>query len=243
MDRLGDKLGPLLLQFPYFNKARFPGPGPFIARLAAVLRLLPREIRFVVEVRNKTFVTPALLDLLARYRVALAFIDHPWFFRIDELLTKGKVLTTDFAYVRWLGDRKGIEQLTDRWDRTIVDRTEDLRRWVSAIREITESGHRVLGYVNNHYAGYAIDSIRLLRKMWNESHLGASGAMTLTAVWTLGRTDQETALELRDQAGRAVWKETVPMAPTPAWHKDAVGRVRAMAETWARGQDATIEWP
>jgi hypothetical protein len=94
MGRLGDKLGPLLFQFPYFNKAKFPDPKPFIDRLERFLPALPREMRFAVEVRNKTFVTPALLDLLRQHRVALAFIDHPWFFGIDDLFKKGNVLTT-----------------------------------------------------------------------------------------------------------------------------------------------------
>src|SRR5437867_7193315 len=37
MRRLGDKLGPLLLQFRYFRKDEFPDPNPFIDRLARFL--------------------------------------------------------------------------------------------------------------------------------------------------------------------------------------------------------------
>lgn len=28
------------------------------------------------------------------------------------------LVTADFAYVRWLGDRKGIEEKTTTWDKT-----------------------------------------------------------------------------------------------------------------------------
>jgi uncharacterized protein YecE (DUF72 family) len=168
MGRLGDKLGPLLFQFRYFKKAEFPDPKPFIDRLERFLPALPHEIRFAVEVRNKTFVTPALLDLLRRHRVALAFIDHPWFFGIDEILKKGDVLTADFAYIRWLGDRKGIEQRTQRWDRLIIDRTRDMGRWVPNIRRMIDGGTSVYGYFNNHYAGYAIRSMRLFREQWGD---------------------------------------------------------------------------
>ena len=28
-------------------------------------------------------------------------------------------VTTDFVYVRWLGDRKGMETLTTTWDKTV----------------------------------------------------------------------------------------------------------------------------
>ena len=40
-------------------------------------------------------------------------------------------ITTDFTYVRWLGDRKGIEEKTKTWDKIIVNRTGDLGEWVT----------------------------------------------------------------------------------------------------------------
>jgi len=169
MGRLGDKLGPLLFQFRYFKKAEFPDPKPFIDLLERFLPALPREMRFAVEVRNKSFVTPALLNLLRQHRVALAFIDHPWFFGIDEILKKGNVLTTDFAYIRWLGDRKGIEERTRRWNHLIIDRTRDMGRWVPNIRSMIDSGTAVYGYFNNHYAGYAVGSIQLFQELWAAS--------------------------------------------------------------------------
>jgi hypothetical protein len=39
-------------------------------------------------------------------------------------------LTADFTYIRWLGDRKGIEWLMKEWDKTIRDRREPLQEWV-----------------------------------------------------------------------------------------------------------------
>ena len=110
MERLGDRLGPLLLQFRYFRKAEFPDADPFIDRLERYLPKLPAGRKFVVEVRNKHFVVPRLLDLLHRHGVALALIDHPWFYRIDELMRRPGILTADFVYIRWLGDRHGIER-------------------------------------------------------------------------------------------------------------------------------------
>ena len=166
MDRLGDKLGPLLLQFRYFRKDEFPDPNPFLDRLETFLPSLPPGRRYAVEVRNKSFVTARLLRLLRQHGVALAFIDHPWFFQVEALLRMKEILTADFAYIRWLGDRKGIEQKTTRWDRLIVDRRRDMGRWIPAIRGILDRGMTVYGYFNNHYAGYAIGSIDLFREMW-----------------------------------------------------------------------------
>lgn len=166
MDRLGDKLGPLLLQFRYFRKDEFPDPNPFLDRLETFLPSLPEGRRYAVEVRNKSFVTARLLRLLRQHGVALAFIDHPWFFGVEALLRREGILTADFAYIRWLGDRKAIEQKTTRWDRLIVDRRRDMARWIPAIRGILDRGVTVYGYFNNHYAGYAIGSIDLFREMW-----------------------------------------------------------------------------
>lgn len=171
MERLGDRLGPLLLQFRYFRKAEFPDADPFIDRLERYLPKLPAGRKFVVEVRNKHFVVPRLLDLLHRHGVALALIDHPWFYRIDELMRRPGILTADFVYIRWLGDRHGIERKTKTWDKLIVDRASAIDSWIGAIRTMNERAGGVYGYFNNHYAGYAVGSIRLFRETWG----GADG--------------------------------------------------------------------
>jgi uncharacterized protein YecE (DUF72 family) len=167
MERLGDKLGPLLFQFRYFNKADFPGPDPFLDRLEKFLPTLPDRQRYAVEVRNRKFVNSRLLDLLNRHRVALALIDHPWFDPIDRLMERPSVLTADFSYLRWLGDRRGIEKVTTTWDRLIVDRTPELRLWIPAIRTMLARERTVYGYFNNHYAGYAVGSIERFRELWD----------------------------------------------------------------------------
>ena len=53
MDLMGDKLGPLLFQFGYFNKTAFKSGKEFLARLEAFLKKLPKGYRFAVEIRNK----------------------------------------------------------------------------------------------------------------------------------------------------------------------------------------------
>ena len=150
---LGEKLGVILLQFPYFNKKTFAGPAEFLARLKVFLEKLPTDRRFGVEVRNKYWLGPPLYDLLRRHNAALALIDHPWMPRPKEWFAKGDAITTDFTYIRWLGDRKGIEELTKIWDKTIVDRTKDLEDWVEACRNFMKRKIRVFAFANNHTAG------------------------------------------------------------------------------------------
>ena len=110
MDLMGDKLGPLLFQFGYFNKSAFPSCKDFLARLAPFLKKLPKGYRFALEIRNKQWLTAEFFDLLREHRVAYALIDQAWMPRPSEIFEKFDPITADFTYIRLLGDRKGIEQ-------------------------------------------------------------------------------------------------------------------------------------
>jgi uncharacterized protein YecE (DUF72 family) len=150
MSLLEDRLGPLLLQFPYFNKKTFARPEDFLVRLIPFLDELPSGFRFALEVRNKYWVNARLLDILRRKRVALALIDHPWMTPIAQLVSsKLDLVTADFAYIRWLGDRKGIEEKTKHWDRIIIDREDEMRIWIPVVRDLLKQRIQVMGYFNN----------------------------------------------------------------------------------------------
>ena len=167
MAPLGDRLGPLLLQFPYHKKASPITEKEFLGRLERFLPALPRGPRFALEIRNKTWLRPPLLDLLRAHRVALAIIDHPWMPRAAEWLEKIDPVTADFAYVRWLGDRYKIEEITKSWDRLVVDRARETQSWVGTLRALLSRNIDVYGYFNNHYGGYAVGSIELLTRAWD----------------------------------------------------------------------------
>jgi uncharacterized protein YecE (DUF72 family) len=162
---LGEKLAVILLQFPYFNKNAFSSPAEFLARLKPFLEKLPAEPKFALEIRNKYWLGPVLHDLLRKHNVALALVDHPWMPRPHEWLAKADPITTDFTYIRWLGDRKGIEELTKSWDKTLVDRTGDLQEWVEACRNFLKRKIRVFAFANNHYGGHAPDTLRLFEDL------------------------------------------------------------------------------
>ena len=168
MGLLGKKLGPLVFQFPYFNKEAFPTKEAFLERLAAFLEKLPPGYRYAVEIRNRYWASQPFLDLLRQHGVAYVAIDQAWMPPITQLAAKFDLMTADFSYVRWLGDRQAIEEITTTWDRLVIDRTEQMRAWVEPIRRFLEQGD-VYGYFNNHYAGYAPGSIRLFQKMLDEA--------------------------------------------------------------------------
>lgn len=156
MSLLGDKLGPILFQFPYYAKRTGMTEDIFLHRLKKFAELLPKDgYRFAVEVRNKTWVNAYLFEILHDHHLAFTFIDHPWMSRPDQLFKSAQCVTADFSYIRWLGDRKGIENITKVWNETVVDRTKDIAAWAPHIQDMLDKSIDVYGYVNNHYGGYA----------------------------------------------------------------------------------------
>jgi uncharacterized protein YecE (DUF72 family) len=168
MDHLGDKLGPVLLQFGYFNKKAFLGVSDFLARLRPFLKKLPKDHRFAVEIRNKNWLVPQFVEALRERGVALALIDQSWMPRPAQWFEKFDPITADFTYVRWLGDRKGIEKQTKVWDKIIVDRRADLAEWVEVLKTVHKRKIQILAFANNHYAGFGPGTVQEFRDQWRK---------------------------------------------------------------------------
>lgn len=159
---LGDKLACVLFQFPYFRVKEMDA-GDFTDRLSAALDRVPPVIRCAVEIRNKGWIRGPYLDLLRAHRAAAVLIDHPYMPGPTQQLRMGLV-TTDFAYVRLLGDRHAIEKKTRTWDRVVENRTDRIREWAEIVRAISAMGeiNRVYTFSNNHFAGHAPATVREL---------------------------------------------------------------------------------
>jgi uncharacterized protein YecE (DUF72 family) len=167
MDLLREKLGPLLFQFPYFNRSKFKSGGEFVALLKPFLKALPKGYRYAVEIRNRQWLDARFADTLRERGLALALVDHAWMPRPAELFAKMDPITADFTYIRWLGDRKGIEEQTKTWDQVIVDRQPQLLEWAEICRRIVKRKIQILAFANNHYAGHAPATVEMFRQLWN----------------------------------------------------------------------------
>jgi uncharacterized protein YecE (DUF72 family) len=170
MSVLGDKLGPLLFQFGYFNKSAFKSGAEFLARLKPFLKKLPKDFAFAVEIRNKSWMDARYSDLLRENGVAMALIDQSWVPRPWEMKENINLATTDWTYVRWLGDRKGIEAETKTWDKVIVDRKSDLKNWVDVLKLMvnTKKILKMFAYANNHYQGHGPATVKLFMDLWDK---------------------------------------------------------------------------
>jgi len=151
---LGPRLGAILVQL---------GPGFAPARRGALERflpLLPGDLRFAIEFRQREWISPALLELLAAHGVALALTDARWIPR-ETVLALAESPTADHAYVRWMGPDRKIEDFS----RVLVDRTHEIAEWAPRLAALASRVSTVYGYFNNHFQGHSPASARTLQKI------------------------------------------------------------------------------
>ena len=138
VDFLGEKLGPLLLQFSIsFGNEQVPALREF-------LKNLPKEHRYVVEVRNKKLLSDSLFSILKENDVVLAWVQSPFMPIIIEI-------TSNSVYVRWEGDRKKINGTLGKIE---VDRIADIKLWADKLKQFWDRKIDVFGYFSKYYSGY-----------------------------------------------------------------------------------------
>lgn len=89
IDGLGDKLGPLLFQLP-------PNWHANPARLRAFLQLIPKGLKVAFELRDPSWHTAEIADLLAEFNAAFCIYDIGGF-------ASPRLVTADFVYLRLHG--------------------------------------------------------------------------------------------------------------------------------------------
>jgi uncharacterized protein YecE (DUF72 family) len=163
MDILGPKLGPIVFQFPLFQRNVLRDRHEFMDRLIPFLKKLPNR-KFTIEIRNRSWLNAEFANLLRDHGIALVLQDRSWMPNPSEL--NFDPITAEWTYIRWLGDRRAIEEQTTTWDKTIVDRSAELRSWVDYCYQIKKRGVLIYAYANNHFSGYAPGTIEQFRNLW-----------------------------------------------------------------------------
>ena len=139
--RLGSSAGPQLVQLP-------PRWRRDVPRLDEFLDAAPDDVRWAVEVRDRTWLHDDVFDVLARHGAALCvhdlLPDHPW------------ELTADWAYVRFHGPDPARRYHGRYGGRRLWRAAERLAAW-------REAGRDVFAYFNNDFHGHAVADARWLR--------------------------------------------------------------------------------
>jgi uncharacterized protein YecE (DUF72 family) len=182
MSRLEDKLGPLVLQFPYIAKGKdareYETGADFIRRLKGFVELLPKEFHWGIEIRNAKWIGPRLLEVLRSRNISLVFIDYYTMDPLHKLAQVDGIFTAPFVYARFLGNHKSMDAAVKKareegkrrrdWGSLLLDRTEQMKLWIPPLKDLASRKIPVYVYFNNHYAGYAPGSVELFSKLWNQ---------------------------------------------------------------------------
>lgn len=167
MRGLESRLGPILFQLPRFGRKELPDLDAFLARLEPVLALLPADLRFAVEIRNPEWLEAPLFDLLRAHRVALAWCDSPKMPGPQEWLALPGALTTDFLYVRLLGDQSQYGKIVPD---SLEARRSDVQNWVHLLEAVSSRVDRTYLYASYYFAGYAPATAQLVQHLWDQRH-------------------------------------------------------------------------
>ncbi len=165
LSKLKDKLGPIAIQLPPSIKlsSHEKVMRDFISKLSP-------EFRHAIEFRHKSWFVPEVYSLLRKNNIAMVW-------SLNQYVETPPEVTADFVYLRMVGDRE-LTQFTG----IQKDRSADMKRWASAIKE--NAGKFESGYVffNNHFAGFSPESSNEFRRLL--------GLMELD--WKAQGTEQQT---------------------------------------------------
>lgn len=139
---LGEKLGPILFQFP----PQFQLDIDLLKHFADVLRLYPSQ-RYTLEFRHKSWLIPEVYEILERVGAALTLPVSP---RVPLDLQ----ITAPWTYFRLHTGKFGTK-FTD----------DELTEWAGHLRGFLERGIDAYVYFNNDQEGHAIENARQLQTL------------------------------------------------------------------------------
>ncbi|HUR83519.1 MAG TPA: DUF72 domain-containing protein [Thermoanaerobaculia bacterium] len=144
-ERLRGKLGPVLWQLP-------PGWKVNLERLEEFLSLLPPEHRYTFELRNETWMTDGVLELLKKYNAAFCIYELAGYHSPIEL-------TADWTYVRLHGPT------SFKYQGSYSDK--QMEEWAERIRTWSKKLKAIYVYFDNDDSAYAVYNALTLKRMVN----------------------------------------------------------------------------
>jgi uncharacterized protein YecE (DUF72 family) len=147
---LQSKLLCLLIQLP-----------PSLAKdegLPKLERLIPnlwKKYRYAIEVRHKSWLTKEVYSLLSENNICITWS------QLDAIQTPPE-LTTDFFYLRFIGDKSADKK---DFDRIQKDREKEMQRWAKIVKNSMDSVRFGIVAADNHYAGFAPATANSFKKM------------------------------------------------------------------------------
>lgn len=126
-----------------------------LPKLERLIPTLWKKYRYAIEVRHKSWFSKEVYDILKKNNICLVWSQQ------DAIRTPPEV-TTDFIYVRFIGDRSIDDKDIGKIQK---DRTKELEYWAQRVREASSKVNLGIVAANNHYAGFGPASANSFRKM------------------------------------------------------------------------------
>ena len=142
-ERLRGKLGPILWQLP-------PKWNANVERLEEFLAQLPKKHRYAFELRNVTWMTDAVYDVLRKYNAAFCIYELAGYHSPIEV-------TADWTYVRLHGPT------AHKYQGSYSD--EQLAAWAQRIRDWSRTLRALFVYFDNDDSAYAVNNALTLKRM------------------------------------------------------------------------------
>jgi uncharacterized protein YecE (DUF72 family) len=142
----------LLLQLPPSLQI-FTG----LERLRELVHQLDPRFRYAVEVRHPSWFQDLSYSFFANNDICMVWSV------LAELQTP-PIITTDFVYVRFIGDRSIQEK---DFGRIQIDRIAEMQKWADKVKNLQEDEriNRAIKAANNHYAGFGPGTVNIFRNM------------------------------------------------------------------------------
>jgi uncharacterized protein YecE (DUF72 family) len=153
MKPLKDKLLALLIQFPPYVKI-----AEGLEALKQYDFFFDDSFRYAVEVRHPSWFSDLAYNFFSNNNICMVWNQL-------EKIQSPPVVTTDFVYLRLIGDRSIKEQ---EFGKIQKDREQEMEYWSDKFRTVQEDEKDVkTGIVaaNNHYAGFGAATANMFRLM------------------------------------------------------------------------------
>jgi uncharacterized protein YecE (DUF72 family) len=126
-----------------------------LERLRDLVPVLDNKFRYAVEVRHSSWFQDLAYKFLANNEICLV-----WSQLAD--LQMPPILTTDFLYLRLIGDRSIQEK---DFGRIQIDRVLEMQKWAD-IKDVQDERIKIaIVTANNHYAGFGPGTVNIFRNM------------------------------------------------------------------------------
>ncbi|HEV2876473.1 MAG TPA: DUF72 domain-containing protein [Nitrososphaeraceae archaeon] len=158
MEPLQEKTIALLIQLPPSMQIM-----PGLQGLKDLVRILDGRFRYAVEVRHPSWFQDLAYNFFANNDICMVWS------QLARMSTP-PIVTSDFLYVRFIGDRSINEK---DFGKIQKDRIIEMKQWADKIKQVESGKERgrnkevnlAMIAANNHYAGFGPGTANLFRKM------------------------------------------------------------------------------